>query len=436
MAGVQRIIIPYSPREQFWAYHNRTQRWACGVAHRRCGKTVAAVNELIKGALSCQWGYVKQFSSAVPGIEINESELRVDFPNGGRVRLYGAENYERLRGVWLDGVVLDEFGDMDPRVWPEVIRPALSDRQGWATFIGTPKGRNSFHELYETAKQNPAEWFTFLLRASETGILPESELADARKSQTPEQYAQEYECSFDAAIIGAYYGKEIADAEREGRVCELPVDPVLPTHTSWDLGKTGSTSIWFFQMTHGGIRVIDFYENQMFDLDHYADELKSRGYTYGTHFLPHDARQGILGMKRTRIEQIMALMKGHGICDIVRDHGVMDGIHAAKLTLKRCWFDQERCKFGLEALRQYRAEFDEKAKVFKSNPKQDWSSHCADSFRYLAMAWHELKAPEIKKPKPTALVFEVTPAGETKSNLTWAEMMKMRERKAKRGLRG
>src|SRR5262245_22361626 len=221
MGGVQRIVIPYSPREQFLGFHNRNQRWSCVVAHRRAGKTVACVNDLIRAALTCKkenpraayiaplhvqakdvaWSYVKQFSQAVPDVQINESELRVDFPNGGRVRLYGADNYDRMRGIYLDAVVLDEYADMDPRVWPEVIRPALSDRQGWACFIGTPKGRNSFHALMHGDSEgwvgavNSPDWFALTLRASETGLVPQKELDDARAMMTPEQFAQEYECS-------------------------------------------------------------------------------------------------------------------------------------------------------------------------------------------------------------------------------------------------
>ena len=217
MGGTQRIVIPYSPREQFLGFHNRKQRWACVVAHRRAGKTVACVNDLIKGALTCPlenprfayvapflaqakdvaWVYLKHFAGAVPGAQTNESELRVDFPNGGRVRLYGADNYERMRGVYLDGVVPDEYADMDPRVWPEVIRPALSDRRGWATFIGTPKGRNDFFKLMHggdgwIGAVNSPDWYALTLRASETGLVAHAELEDARAMMTPEQFAQEY----------------------------------------------------------------------------------------------------------------------------------------------------------------------------------------------------------------------------------------------------
>jgi phage terminase large subunit len=450
------IDLGYRCRPQFAPFHKRKQRWSCIVAHRRAGKTVACIMDLVDAALRCKkpnprfayiaphyvqakdvaWTYLKLYTQPIPGAAHNESELRVDLPNGARIRLYGAENFDRLRGLYLDGCILDEAADMDPRAWTEVIRPALSDRKGWATFIGTPKGRNSFYEImygsatWPGAVQDP-DWFSLTLKASETGIVDAAELADARKAMTPEAYEQEYECSFDAAILGAFYGKDIADAEREGRITDVPYDSVLPVNTVWDLGKTDAMSIFFWQFApNGQVAVIDHYENHGFDLDHYAAELKSRGYKYDTHFLPHDARAGILGMKRTRLEQLMEMLRGDKF-HIVVDHDVMDGIAAARLTLKRTWFDAYKCRFALEALRQYRAEFDEKAKVFKKTPKHDWSSHTADAWRYLAMAWREMRAEPPKVPK-TNRVYMADEHGVIKSNFTITDEIRRRERAAKR----
>lgn len=441
-----RVEIPYTPRSQFVDFHKRKQRWTCLVAHRRAGKTVSCINDLVKAALLCgkpdprfayiapfyaqakdvAWSYLKRFTAPIPGVAINEGELRVDLPNGARVRLYGADNYNRMRGLYFDGVVLDEPADMDPRAWPEVIRPALSDRQGWATFIGTPKGRNGFWEIWDKAQGDPG-WYTAMLRASSTGLVASAELDDARKMMTPEQYEQEYECSFDAAILGAYYGKDIANAERDGRICELGPDPVLPVHTAWDLGKNDSTAIWFFQIAPNGIRVIDHYHNNTFDLDHYAAEITARGYRYGVHWLPHDAKAQILGMKRTRVEQLRELLRGHDF-KVVTDHKVEDGINAGRMTLKVTWFDVDKCKFGLEALRQYRTEFDDKANAFKKTPKHDWTSHTADAFRYLAMAWKEMKA-ERPDEKPQQHVLTALPGGIIRSNMSVREIIEARKRK-------
>jgi phage terminase large subunit len=176
----------------------------------------------------------------------NESELRVDLINGSMIRLYGADNPDALRGPYLDGVVLDEFADMKPEVWYEVVRPMPADRQGWATFIGTPKGKNEFWRLYESAKKDPAR-FHMMLKASESHIIPETELADLRKEMSEDQYQQEFECSFEAAIKGAFYADEMRTMLAEGRICRIEINKDVKTHTAWDLGISDSTAIWFIQ---------------------------------------------------------------------------------------------------------------------------------------------------------------------------------------------
>lgn len=395
--------------------HNRTQRWAVGVCHRRAGKTVACVNELIKGALTCEganprfayiapyytqakdvaWTYIKEFAGVIPGIQFNESELRADFPNGGRIRLYGADNYDRLRGIYLDGVVLDEYADMDPRAWSEVIRPALSDRKGWAVFIGTPKGRNSFCETYELAKTDP-NWFALMLRASETGLVNEIELADARKSMSEDQYEQEYECSFDAAVVGAYYAKQMTRAAESKRITNVPWEPSVEVYTAWDLGIGDSTAIWFCQMIGHEARIIDFYEASGVGLDHYAKVLRERPYTYAEHILPHDVRVKELGTGKSRLE-VLDTLGIHNV-RIAPQVRVEDGINAARLFIEKCWFDQTRCATGIEALRQYRAEYDEKQKTLKLRPLHDWSSHASDAFRYLALSVDDASTKSWGKP--------------------------------------
>ena len=405
----------YVARPAFVSFHERRDRWSCIVAHRRAGKTVACVADLVLGALQTSkpnaryayiaplyvqakdvaWAYVRQFAGSVPGVSFNEAELRADLPNGSRIRLYGADNYDRLRGLYLDGVVLDEYADMPPAAWGEVIRPALADRQGWAVFIGTPKGRNAFFDVYERAKIEP-DWFALMLRASETNLLPESELAAARAEMTPEQYAQEFECSFEAAIMGAYYGREMAEAEMAGRITAVTYEPKLDVHTAWDLGMGDSTSIWFWQIAGGEIRVIDHYEAHGQALPHYAAVLASKPYRYGWDYVPHDARVRELGTGRTRVETLRSLGRKPRL---VPGHEVMDGINAARLTIPRCWFDADACRDGLEALRQYRADFDDKTRVFRDKPKHDWTSHTADAFRYLAMAWREGRKPA-PEPQP------------------------------------
>lgn len=422
MAAAQRVVIPYAPRRQFMAYHESAKRWRVIVAHRRAGKTVATINQLVRSALTCDkpeprtayiaplfkqakdvaWTYLKRFSLVVPGTKENESELYVTFPNGGRVRLYGADNPDGIRGIYLDDCVLDEFADMRPRVLPEIIRPALSDRKGSLTAIGTPRGHNDFHALWQQA-QIDNEWFAIMLKASETGLVDAEELASARKMMTEEQYAQEYECSFEAAIIGAYWGKEMAKAEADGRVGVVDADPSMDLHTAWDLGTRDSTAIWFFQVLHGGLHIVDFYEASGVGADHYAEvvrrKAKENHCKLGVCHVPHDIKVLEWGSGKTRIEQMEAL----GLeTRLVPDHRLMDGIGAARETLARCRFDRRRCADGIEALKQYRSEYDEERKILKPTPLHDWSSHAADAFRYMAMGWKVEREPKPYKPYRSA----------------------------------
>jgi hypothetical protein len=395
------IVIPYEPRSVFWPYHGRKSRWACIVAHRRAGKTVAVINDLIRKALTSTrpnprvayvapyfkqakdvaWQYLLDFTAPIPERKINASELRVDLPNGGRVRLYGADNPDSLRGIYLDEVCLDEFADMDPRVWSEVIRPALSDRSGGATFIGTPRGHNALYEIAERAKREQPDWYFSLLKASETGLVPGDELAAARQDMSVDEYEQEYECSFEAAVKGAFYAREIERARAERRIGAVAYDRYLPVMTAWDLGFTDATAIWFAQAAGQEIHLIDYYEASGVGLDHYAAEIAKRGYKYSKHYLPHDVQAHELGTGRSRVQTLREL----GINPVViPQHTVLDGINAVRRLFDRMWFDEEKCRRGIEALTLYRREWDEKGKVFRSKPLHDWTSHASDAMRCFA----------------------------------------------------
>jgi phage terminase large subunit len=446
------VDIGYRPREQFFPFHQRKQRWACLVAHRRAGKTVACVMDMLARASAFRhqdgrfayvapyyvqakdaaWTYLKRFSMPIEGVEINESELRIDLPhNGARIRVYGADNYDRMRGGYFDGVILDEYGDMHPAAYPEVIRPMLADRKGWAVFIGTPKGRNDFFQVWERAKADPRAWFEMVLRASDSGLIDEDEIEAIRAELTSEQFEQEMECSFDAAVLGAYFGKELVEAESAGRIGSVQIDPTLPVHTSWDLGIGDSTAIWCWQIAPDNIRVVDYYESHSQPLGHYVGVLNSRGYK-GKVWVPHDAKARELGTGRTRVETLQGLG-----CDVmlVPNHQVLDGINAARVSFSRFWFDETNCRQGIEALRQYRAEYDEKLKVFKNNPRHDWTSHAADAFRYLAMAWKTM-APPKPKPKPTHLVIEADATGIIHANMSVRDIVEARRKRRMARLNG
>jgi hypothetical protein len=390
--------------------HTRQTRWGIAVCHRRAGKTVACVNDLIKAAAICDrssprfayiapqlnqakdiaWSYLLEYTDCFgPERKVNASELWVELPNNGaRIRIYGADNPDRLRGIYLDGAVLDEFGDMDPTVWSQVIRPALSDRKGWAVFIGTPKGKNTFHQLWTLAAED-SDWFTLSLKASETGLLDDAELADARRMMSEDEYAQEYECSFEAAVKGAYYGKEMNDADAAERICSVPHDPRLPVHTAWDLGVADSTVIWFLQVAGRETRLIDVLKGEGVGLDWYAKQLQSRDYLWGNHYLPHDVEVRELGTGKSRKEVLQGLGIKATVCPNIP---IADGIQAVRMLLPTCYFDKGRCKDGIEALRMYRREYDEKRQEFKVNPLHDWTSHYADALRYFAVGHRERPA--------------------------------------------
>lgn len=376
------------------------------------GKTVATIADLIDSTLrhkmpnargayvaptfvqakDVAWEYLKRFSAPIPGCTFNESELRVDYPNGARIRLYGADNYDRMRGLYFDFVVLDEFADMNPAAWSEVIRPALADRKGKAVFIGTPKGKNAFFDICEKAEEDP-EWFFMRLKASETGIVDQEELADARASMTAEQFATEFECSFDSAVIGAYYGQELEQARLESRITSVPYDPAIPVDTYWDLGLDDATSVWFGQNVGREIHLIEYQEWTQQPLLAVAKEIAAKPYVYGRHVLPHDAGAREMTTGRTRQEAMSSLLANTQIAAMTP---VEDGINAVRMIFPRLWIDENRCRAGIEVLKNYRKEWDEKRKAFKDRPLHDWASHGADAIRQLGVTYREVQAQSVK----------------------------------------
>ena len=395
------ITIDYRPRPQSIAYHERAQRWSCTIAHRRFGKTVREINELIKRAATCDkpsprfayiapyreqakaiaWDYLKRYAQPLVA-KAMESELSVDLLTGARIRLFGADNPDALRGLYLDGVVLDEYGDMRPTLWGEIIRPLLTDRQGWASFIGTPKGKNHFHAIAELAKADDA-WFYQELKASETGIVAEAELEDARRQMTPEQYAQEFECAFDVPALGAIYAAELAACRADNRITTVPCDRAALVHTAWDLGVGDDTCIWFWQQVGREIHLIDYYAANGQPITHYLSVLQSKGYDYGQHFVPHDAE----ARERWSASTMTQVAEAQGVrLSVLPREDVEQGINAVRMLFSRCWFDEKKCASGIDALMNYRREYAEKLGQFKPTPLHDWASHGADAFRYLAMS--------------------------------------------------
>ena len=394
------IVIPYKPRALQKILHGQIDkhRFSVVVLHRRAGKTVMCINHMLRAALTNKllnpryafispyrlqgkataWDYIKQFANKIPGTKFNESELRCDLANGARITILGAENDQAIRGISLDGCVFDETQSIKPTIFPEVIRPALADRKGWCIFIGTPKGRNNFYQLYEQAKKNP-KWYACTYKASETDILDEEELQAARDVMSKDLYEQEFECSFQAAITGSYYGTIIEDLVREKRMVSNLFDEDIDVETWWDLGMNDQTAIWFVQRYKKEIRLIDYYENTGHGLDHYADVLKKKGFEYSTHIFPHDVKVRELGnYAKTRLEALLDL----GIVgEVAPKLSIEDGIEAVRKNLVNCWFDKDKCATGIEYLKAYQKKWDDKAQVFKSKPQHSYASHCADAFR-------------------------------------------------------
>lgn len=402
---VQRVIIPYKPRPAQLQIHEAVDqhRFVVGVAHRRMGKTVAALNQLIKSSLEngqqspryayiaptygqakrVAWDYLTHFVRPL-NAEANITELRVDFL-GRRIQLFGSDNPDSLRGQYFDGVVLDEIGDQNPKIWNEIIRPSLADRKGYCLFIGTPKGNNHFKDLFDRADKEEG-WAALQFRASETNLIDEEELQSARKEMGDDKFNQEFECSFNAAVEGSYYGKIIGELEEKNRMCEITRDDLCQTYVAWDLGMGDSTALWVAQNAGQEVRLMDYVENHGQGLDWYVNWLKDNKWETAEQLLPHDVAVRELGTGKSRLE----VLRESGLnVKVLPRLSVDDGIQSVRRLLPRCWFNIPQVKQGLDCLRNYRREHDEKRNVFFDKPLHDWASHGSDSFRYLALGMEQ-----------------------------------------------
>ena len=395
------VRIPYRPRWFQQEVHAQLKRFNVLVFHRRAGKTVLAVNELIKQITRCKlknprghyiapyygqvkriaWQYVIEFTEDIPGMLYNKGELRAIFPNGAEIQLLGGDNYQSHRGIYSDYAVLDEYAQMHPGLWGEVFRPALSDRKGGAMFIGTPMGHNAFHDKWEQAGTLDG-WFRAMYKVNETGALDAEEIIAASREMSREEFEQEYLCSWTAAIKGAYYGKQMEQLEADGRITSVPWDPALQVITSWDLGIRDSTAVHYWQIAGAEHRLIDCDAFVGVGLPEIIETVRKKKYQYSQHIAPHDIKVRELGSGTSRLD--IAAQLGV-IFDIAPSLGIQDGIQAVRAMLPKTVIDREKCATSLEALRQYRTEYDDRRQVFRNNPLHDWSSDYADSIRYYAI---------------------------------------------------
>jgi phage terminase large subunit len=389
-------------QQQVWPAISKA-RTSVLVIHRGAGKTILACMRLLGWALERAgstsayigpqqtqvrkfvWPLMRKLYSQVPGAEFHEQDMRVDLPGNSRLFCLGAENAHAIRGATLDGgVVLDEIAQIGPLAYGQVIYPAMT-RPGVdprCLIIGTPLGMaNLFYQLYQRAADTPG-WYRQLLTVDDTGLYTAEELAQIQAEMTPEDYAQEMLCDWNAAVRGSFYGQQMTAAERENRIGNVPHDPILPVDTSWDLGFSDLTVVWFWQRVGAEVRAIECLAFQSTALPDVVAELRKRPYQYRDHYLPHDAKVRELGTGRSRVEILQAL----GLKPtVVPQQSVADGIEATRTLLPRVWFDRVKCGQGVEALKTYRTDWDDELRVFSKNPLHSWESHYADGVRYFAL---------------------------------------------------
>ena len=418
--------IPYSPRalqrdlHRAWSGH----RYSVAITHRRFGKTVAVLNHLLMSALksrkpnprfhllaptfkqakSVSWDYLKDFAANIPGAKFNESELRADFPlNNSRITLLSAEGGgQGIRGIFSDGFVIDEAGLMDNTIFPEIVRPALADRNGlngeqtYCIFVGTPMGHNALFDFYTRAKEDK-DWHCAVYKASETGILPAAELEAAKSTMPDGIYQAEFECSFESNVPGAVYATELQKMEENEQIGTIPFNPALKVQTFFDLGINDSTAIIFAQTAHGNrsINIIDYVEMTGEGLPFYADLLDQKArqfnWSYSAHHAPHDINVRELGTGKTRQETALSLGINFKVAPKLP---LEEGINAVKMTLPRCFIDRTRCSRFLESMRFYHRVYDPKNQIFRSRPAHDWSSHAEAAMRTLATAIRQSSVPQ------------------------------------------
>jgi phage terminase large subunit len=320
---------------------------------------------------------------------------------GSIFRIVGSDNIDSIVGTNPVGVVFSEYSLQDPRAW-DFMRPILAENGGWAIFNFTPRGKNHGWQLLQSARKHLDRWFVSVLTVDDTKAVDPEVLAIEKeelfeKTGTDDHFMQEYYVSFEASVQGAYFGKQMADADKGKRITKVPWEPTITVDTFWDLGVNDTTSIWFIQTVGREIRVIDYLETNGEGIGYFAKELRSKPYTYGTHYWPHDGDVQELGTGVTRRETGESLGI-NPITIVPRVQRKEDSIDAARVIIPRCYFDEEKTARGIDSLRSYEKEFDEKNHVYKNHPLHNWASNGADAFQQFAMAYQppakELDFPE------------------------------------------
>lgn len=432
-----RIRLPHNdwrPRQhqlKLWSFLQGGGKRASEVWHRRSGKDDVCLHWAAVAAhkrVATYWHMLPEFSQGRKAIwtavnpttgmrrideafphelraNTNDQEMFIRFKNGSTWQVVGSDRFNAAVGSPPAGITFSEWALSNPAAWA-YLAPILVENGGWAIFITTSRGRNHAKTMHDMARTT-AGWHAQILTVDDTGF--PKHLVEAQRKEYHAIFGedagdalieQEYFCSFEAAVLGSFWGKELGRAEREGRICKVDVDPEYPVHAAWDIGVDDPMALWFFQIGHGFLNVVDYYESTGFGFDHYMDWIAERKYK-GIDWVPHDAKMREAGAPgaRTRIETLKMLGAKIGRRPaLVPDAKLMDGINAGRKTLPLAKFDVSRCAKGLECLREYKAEWDHDSRVFKKTPNHDWASHAADAWRYLSLCWHEPVPAEEFKP--------------------------------------
>jgi hypothetical protein len=432
MAAVAEIRLPYQwkPRfyqEPLWNYLWNGGLRAVAVDHRRAGKdeislhhTACAAHRRVANyvhmlpiyaqARKAIWDAVnphtgkKRIDEAFPQelrAWTRDQEMSIGFNFGSTWQLAGSDNYNSLVGTSYGGMVFSEYALSNPAAWG-YFSPILMENDGWAIFISTPRGRNHLYDMYQLA-QRETGWYAELLTNDDTGVFTADEMRQELlrlQALHGDDYgralwAQEYFCSFDAAIPGAIWADCIVKAETEGRIVDFEVNREALVNSGWDLGRTDSTAIWFYNLCGRQIDLFDYHESNLKDIPFYVellrDKAKQHGIKYGTHWLPHDARPRTLAAGgKSILQQFRDAAHKYpelGRFAICKRLDRQEGIQAVRATLPLCRFHNSHCEAGIEVLRHYHREWDEELQMFKDSPKHDWASHGADAMRVVGLSW-------------------------------------------------
>lgn len=313
----------------------------------------------------------------------NDTEMKVTLTNGSIIQLIGTDNYDAIRGTNPQTCIFSEYAYQDPRAWG-VLRPILKVNGGVAVFNTTPNGENHAFDLWKLAKESD-EWFTECLTVNDTGILTLADIEKERaEGMSEEMIQQEYYCSWSSALVGSFYGQRLRDMEDQGRIGLVPWDEHEQVMTFWDLGMNDETAIWFVQQSGFAFKVLDCYANHGQGFEHYAKVLQDKPYRYSKHYLPHDGRNRELSNGLERSKTLDSLLREEVVV-MKRPKVIQDKIEAVRWVLPKVYIDADKCRDGINAMKNYRQEYDERLKTWKKEPLHDWSSHYADAFAGFAL---------------------------------------------------